>query len=139
MIQMLDYLKTEYFSNTVWSYLTNIRNIFKLMHDIAASQYIVLFCLIDIFMFVTCLTDSVVTLEKISCNYASLNSIQIKVFSAHCSCWFFCKSTYVDTHGAIECSSTKGTLFRHQSFVSNPGSQKPDIIISLPTFAAFVH
>ena len=49
------------------------------MHDIAASQNIVLFCLIDIFMFATSLSDCAVTFEEITCNDASLNSLKIEL------------------------------------------------------------
>ena len=52
------------------------------MHDIAASQNIVLFCLIDFFMFATSLSDCAVTLEEITCHYASLNSFKIEL-NAH--------------------------------------------------------
>jgi len=103
-------------SAIIYLCLTNIRNIFKLMHDIAASQNIVLFCLIDIFMFATSLSDCAVTFEEITCDDAS-----------------------IDTQRVIECSSTKGSLFGHKRSVSNSSGQKTNIVISVPTFATLVH
>jgi len=68
------------------------------MHRVAATRNLILLCLVDISMFYACVSDALIAIEEVRCNYAG-----------------------VDTLGAVELSSTEGSLLCHKRFITNSG------------------